>query len=52
MSQQQLSDILYAQWALLWPLNPQERRRVIAEVAADYEFQIQLEAVAIEMELV
>jgi len=49
MSEQHLADLLKAQWDLLWPLNPQERRRVIAEVAADYEFQIQLDAVAEEM---
>lgn len=49
MSEQHLIDLLKAQWDLLWPLNPQERRRVIAEVAADYEFEIQLEAVAFEM---
>lgn len=49
MSEQHLAALLKAQWALLWPLNPQERRRVIAEVAADYEFEIALSAVAVEM---
>lgn len=49
MTDQHLADLLLSQWNLLWPLNPLARRQLIQEVAADYEFEIQLHAVAFEM---
>lgn len=49
MPNQHLAALLQAQWNLLWPLNPQRRREVIAEVAADYSFEEQMKAVAFEM---
>lgn len=50
MTNQHLADLLEAQRRLLWPLPAAERQRVIAEVEADYVLEIQLEAVAVEME--
>jgi len=52
MSSQQLADIIRAHWHLLWPLPTQERMRRIDEIAADYEFEEQLNAVKYEMERV
>lgn len=50
LTNQQLADLLLAQWQLLWPLPAAERIRVIDQVAADYEFEEQLKAVTFEME--
>jgi hypothetical protein len=49
MTNQQLADILLAQWQLLWPLPPAERIKRIDEVRRDYEFEQQLRDVAKEM---
>ncbi|MDE5451300.1 hypothetical protein GWE18_00215 [Bradyrhizobium sp. CSA112] len=49
MSNEQLADILKAQWNLLWPLNPVERWKRIEETRLDYEFEEQLKAVDFEM---
>jgi len=49
MSSQQLADILLAQWTLLWPLPPAERMARIEQTRLDYEFEMQLGAVHVEM---
>jgi hypothetical protein len=50
MSPEQLTPVLYAHWRLLWPLTPEARRQVIAELEQDYLFEMQLGLVASEME--
>lgn len=52
MTNQQLADVLLAQWQLLWPLPPAERIKRIDEVRQDYFYEEQLSAVSFEMEKV
>jgi predicted component of type VI protein secretion system len=46
MTDQHLSDLLYAQWRLLWPLPPSQRKAMIEEIKADYVYEQTLDAVS------
>lgn len=50
MNSDRLVELLLAQWRLLWPLSPSERLERIEETRLDMEFEIQMLAVAGEME--
>lgn len=50
MTSQQFADELLRHWQLLWPLGRDERLARFKEIAADYEFEEQLQAVTREME--
>lgn len=47
---EQLSEILYSHWRLLWPLPAAERAKMINELKLDYLFEHQLSLVSKEME--
>jgi predicted component of type VI protein secretion system len=46
MTDQHLSDLLYAQWRLLWPLPVSQRKAMIEEIKADYVYEQTLDAVS------
>lgn len=49
MTREQLDEILQTHWELLWPLPAAERTRRFAEIRADLEYTVVLDAVADEM---
>jgi len=51
MINEHIAALLKAQWDLLWPLNPEERRKRIEETRLDYVAEEVLNLVRHEMEL-
>lgn len=49
MTSQQFADELLRHWQLLWPLGREERIARFNEIAADYEFEENLQCVEREM---